>query len=541
MDLIGRKIAGKFVVEKEIGKGGMGTVYLARQEELEKHVAIKVLREELAREEEYVKRFKREAKAASKIDHPNIMRVLDFGFDGDVLYMAMELLDGKSLHDIIKDEAPLDPDRIAELTRQTLAGLAAAHDLGILHRDLKPENIIVVKKRTDEGVDKEIVKVCDFGIAKVGSDPGSTGRLTIAGSIVGTPEYMSPEQARGEGTIDARSDLYSVGAMMYEMLTKRPPFVANTALGVVLMHLNDKVVPPSELVKGLDLRLETVCLSALAKDPKDRHASAREMRAALSFKMEPIGPISAPKLVLTGSDPPPPPTSATQMAISAPPPRRSMPSAKEILEQPIPQKKFPIVPVVFGVALLAGGIFFLVNRPSSPPTTTNAPVVTTSAPRQTISHTSAPLPTPSPTPTPVAIASTIVDASVAPSSSKPPVAPPVVTQSTSAPPPPPEPTPLGPLHVTLGNVTADKVSTAVIAAAVPFNRIERCYRDGAMNKSGTAKLHVVLTPSSTESTFAAPPELGTIAECVVRAANKINVELPNGPATADIDLVFKSD
>ncbi|MBI2389395.1 MAG: serine/threonine protein kinase [Deltaproteobacteria bacterium] len=289
--LIGRLIDGKFEIECLIGRGGMGAVYRARQKSLRRAVAIKVLRTELLDDPTYAARFKREANAASQLDHPNLMRVIDFGEDGDLLYIAMELIDGRPLSAIMKDDFPLDRTRVAELIGQLLAALAVMHDARIVHRDLKPENVMVVVGRDDDGDAAEIVKLCDFGIAKQvktqepPKDPTqppatATATLTIAGSLVGTPDYMAPEQAKGD-PLDGRSDLYSVGVILYHMLTGQLPFKSSNSVKLLLAHINQKPTPPTTLRAAADPALEAICLRALEKDPKARFADAREMRAAL--------------------------------------------------------------------------------------------------------------------------------------------------------------------------------------------------------------------------------------------------------------------
>jgi eukaryotic-like serine/threonine-protein kinase len=286
--LIGRTVAGKFAIEAKLGQGAMGAVYRARQLALEKVVAIKVLHQDRATDVSYAERFRREAKAASRLDHPNSIRVFDFGQEPDgLLYLAMEYIEGRDLRALLSEMGPFAPAAVADILAQVLAALAVAHDLGVLHRDLKPENIMIVRAHGDDGQPIDVVKVCDFGIAKLvepakgpAGPSGGSGRRTTEGLIVGTPEYMSPEQARGE-PIDGRSDLYSVGVVLYELLVGQAPFEGDSALSIVIKHLNDAPEPPSARQLGVDAGLEAICLKALQKLPAHRFQSAREMRQAL--------------------------------------------------------------------------------------------------------------------------------------------------------------------------------------------------------------------------------------------------------------------
>ena len=414
--LVGRTIAGKFVIEAHIGSGAMGAVYRARQIALEKTVAIKVLHGEHAGEPQFVARFHREAKAASRLNHPNSMAVIDFGEDPDgLLYIAMEYLDGRSLHRVLREDRPLPATRIADILMQTLAALAVAHDMGVVHRDLKPENIIVLSGTDDDGRPRDIVKVCDFGIAKIsdarayrsgsGGDRESGAPVTTAGLIVGTPEYMSPEQGRGE-RLDPRSDLYAVGVILFEMLTGRVPFEAENALGVLLRHVTEAAPRPSVVAGGeVHAGLEAVCMRALQKARDERYPNAREMRVSIRAAIEggaPVldagGPDAAGGGVRVITATPAPGTAAT-VQIEAPPGIAVASAAGEDSKgkptlaattaaiEAVPRKR--ATALVAAVALLAalvgigGGLWMFRGRTRAPVTAigahASAPLTTLSA------------------------------------------------------------------------------------------------------------------------------------------------------------------
>jgi eukaryotic-like serine/threonine-protein kinase len=280
-DYIGRTVASKYRVEQMIGEGGMGKVYKATQIALDKPVVLKVLRQALLSDQRTVARFQREAKAASRLNHPNSISVLDFGQAEDgAMYIAMEYVQGKDLHHILSREWPLSESRVIRIMGQVLSALADAHSASVIHRDLKPENIMVEQRR---GGEPDFVKVLDFGIAKIIDGSNDDGpALTRAGFVCGTPEYMSPEQARG-AHLDHRSDLYAVGVIVYQLMTGMLPFDSDSAVGFATKHLTEVPLTPSR--RRPDARvspaMERLIMKALAKNPDDRPQTAEQFRAEL--------------------------------------------------------------------------------------------------------------------------------------------------------------------------------------------------------------------------------------------------------------------
>jgi tRNA A-37 threonylcarbamoyl transferase component Bud32 len=273
-------LARKYSVEQCIGEGGMGRVYRARQLVLDKPVVLKVLHQELLSDARTVARFQREARAASRLNHPNSINILDFGVaeDGE-LFIAMEYVDGHDLHYLLTNEWPLSEPRIIRIVSQVLSALADAHAAGVIHRDLKPENVMVEPRR---GGESDVVKVLDFGIAKIVDAANAGPALTRAGFVCGTPEYMSPEQAKG-APLDARSDLYSVGVLLFQLVTRRLPFEADTAVGFATKHLSQPPPPPSRLRPGgCSAELERLILRALSKDPAARPQTAEDFLDGLN-------------------------------------------------------------------------------------------------------------------------------------------------------------------------------------------------------------------------------------------------------------------
>jgi serine/threonine-protein kinase len=272
--LIGTLIASKYKIIKKIGEGGMGSVYIADQEPINRKVAIKVLLGKLAEDEVAVKRFELEAKAISRMQHPNTVTIYDFGkTEDDRLYIVMEFLKGKTLTQLLRECTVLQAPRACKIMRQVCGSLADAHAAGIIHRDLKPDNIFL----SEVGGDPDWVKVLDFGVAKLADSEGA-GTLTQTGMIFGTPKYMSPEQAEGR-PIDYRADIYALGVVLYELLIGRPPFVSDTPVGLLLKHISE---PPPPFAKirpdlSIDPRIEAVVMKALEKHPDRRHLMVAEL------------------------------------------------------------------------------------------------------------------------------------------------------------------------------------------------------------------------------------------------------------------------
>ncbi len=274
----GRLVAGKYLVEALIGEGGMGRVYKAVQQPLDKTVVLKVLRQAFQGDASLVARFQREARAASRLSHPNSIAVTDFGqIEDGALFIAMEYLDGRDLAAELAAVGPLPEKRIVHIVTQVLSALAEAHAASVIHRDLKPENIVIVPRRDDP----DFVKVLDFGIAKIQDPAGEDSvALTQAGLVCGTPEYMSPEQARGEA-LDPRSDLYSVGVILYQLSTGRLPFTAETSVGIVTKHLVEAPPLPRSIRPEVTPEMEALILRCMAKDREARPATAEALAEAL--------------------------------------------------------------------------------------------------------------------------------------------------------------------------------------------------------------------------------------------------------------------
>src|SRR5256714_1187074 len=259
---------GRYRIVRKLGTGGMANVYLAEDEVLGRRVAIKILNDRHAGDDQFVERFRREAKNAASLSHPNIVSIYDRGEAEGTYYIAMEYLDGRSLKELIVARGPAPVNVSIDYARQILAAIRFAHRHGIVHRDIKPHNVLV----DAEGR----LKVTDFGIARAGAS-----QMTEAGSIIGTAQYLSPEQARG-APVDQTSDLYSVGVVLYELLTGVVPFSGDTPVEIAMKHLSSPPEPPSLKRAEIPRELDLVILRALAKDPADRYQSAEEMDADLA-------------------------------------------------------------------------------------------------------------------------------------------------------------------------------------------------------------------------------------------------------------------
>ena len=264
-----RILAGRYELTEKIGEGGMAVVYKGRDRLLNRYVAIKILKPEFARDAKFIESFRRESQAAASLSHPNIVNIYDVGREGNIHYIVMELIEGSILSDLIKQHGALDWKRAVEITKQIARALSFAHANHIIHRDVKPHNIMITQSGT--------AKITDFGIAKVLSS-SNVGENT--GTVMGSVHYFSPEQARG-GYIDEKSDIYSLGIVLYEMLTGKVPFDGENPVAVALMHINDAMTPPRELNPEIPLSVEAVVMKATDKIQINRYATADEMLKAL--------------------------------------------------------------------------------------------------------------------------------------------------------------------------------------------------------------------------------------------------------------------
>ena len=383
-DLVGTVLADRYRILKRLGEGGMGTVYLAEHTTIRKKLAVKVLAPEYAQKSDLVDRFLQEARAASMISQENVVEITDFDASGGVVFFVMEFLEGEDLSDTVKREGPLPWPRVKPIMLQICRALQAAHDRGIIHRDMKPENCYRIKR----GKSEDFIKVLDFGIAKVTGDEGGDKGLTRTGMIFGTPEYMSPEQARGERP-DHRVDVYAVGVIMYELLTGRVPFTADTFMGILTKHMFEPPPAPSAANPNVEIPpdVEAIILKALQKDKELRFSSMDEMAAAI----EAVGTGAAPVDVIAENVARPSDgrTEFVGGAASAPIPVGGTGTGEFTPVAPPSRKGLFIGVGVVAAALLAGGVVALGGGDEEPP-----PVEASNEPEP------APAPTPPPTPAP---------------------------------------------------------------------------------------------------------------------------------------------
>ena len=353
-------IDGRYRVLEKIGAGGMADVYCAEDTHLGRKVAVKLLHSRFAQDQEFVERFRREASSAAGLQHPNVVGVYDRGEYDDTYYIAMEYCEGESLKQVITREAPIDPQRAIAITKQILVASRFAHRRNVIHRDLKPHNVILD--------DEENVKVTDFGIARAGASD-----ITEVGAIMGTAQYLSPEQAQGRPVTEA-SDLYSVGIVLYELLTGRAPFAGDSPVAVAMQHVNQPPPSPRELQPSVPAALEAVVMKSLAKDPAERYTDAdsfikalESVEAALqrgpvdtesTAVYAPVGVVSPPSAAPAAPAPPlamPPPV-ATEGPPPPPPAIGEPPPSEERRRNP-----WIVAAVVGALAAIALGAFLLLS------------------------------------------------------------------------------------------------------------------------------------------------------------------------------------
>lgn len=354
---IGQKIAGQFEIVDRIGSGGMGAVYRALQPDMNRYVAVKILHPKYLSRKDLVSRFRREARAMSQLSHPNTARVFLYGqLEDQACYFVMEYLEGRNLAQVVRAEGPMDPRRAIDVMVQVCGALEEAHRIGIIHRDLKPENVFV----TVQGGIEDYPKVLDFGLAKVTEKQMRPGSLILTGEgmVFGTPEFMSPEQAQGQ-PLDARSDIYSLGVILYELLTGKLPFEAKKPLEFIHLNVSSPPIPMSERAPDTEFapELEAAVMRALAKKPEDRYPSASAFAEAL--KQAARGQIRT--AALRAYVPPEPETPESDASPSAPeaashgPSRSRLPAQRDSDPPAPPMSAAPWIVLGAGVILAIGG------------------------------------------------------------------------------------------------------------------------------------------------------------------------------------------
>ncbi len=334
-----RRLGGRYEVGPVLGYGGMAEVHRSRDLRLGRDVAIKVLRSDLARDAGFQARFRREAQNSAALNHPAIVAVYDTGQDsdgngGNVPYIVMEYVEGQTLKEVLTAETRLMPQRALEITADICAALEFSHRHGIVHRDIKPGNVMLTPNGT--------VKVMDFGIARAMA--AATSTMTATSAVIGTAQYLSPEQARGE-TVDARSDVYSTGCMLYELLTGQPPFTGDNPVSVAYQHVREDPVPPTEVNPELPPAIDAIVLKAMAKNPANRYQSAGEMRADLLRAVAGRPVAATPVLPADERTQVIGPTPATR-------PNGYVPRSRHVAPEPSRRRALTIAMVVLGVVLV---------------------------------------------------------------------------------------------------------------------------------------------------------------------------------------------
>jgi tRNA A-37 threonylcarbamoyl transferase component Bud32 len=377
---LGKTIDGRYLIERLLGEGGMGVVYAGRHKVIDKKVAIKVLRGEMAADAELTERFLQEARAASAIGNPHIIDISDFGQlpDGST-YFVMEMLEGKALSTVITDSAgPMPVQRLCHISKQIAHALSAAHAANIIHRDLKPDNVMLISR----GTEKDFAKILDFGIAKVGS---GTKKMTRAGSVFGTPHYMSPEQAAG-AAVDHRTDIYALGVILYEMASGKVPFDADNFMGILTQHMYKAPVPIRALVPEVDVPpgLDAVILKCLTKKPEGRYQTMEELVGDLEKLEKGLMPDAVQEMMARSGGFNVPADYFRSSAMPAPVPATPA----------LPKKRWPLYAVIGAVATILGLVGAIVARGGNSTATTAVPPPMLSV---------AAIPPPAPTPLPSAV------------------------------------------------------------------------------------------------------------------------------------------